>query len=94
MSSTSKGADLDTSTTAAVAIAIDLCDGLASMVQETLSSLPVDKEATLTELQNALVWWKDTVIDQTADLLQEVVKSNNSPGKKRRRTSGQHRTSE
>lgn len=64
------------------------------MVQESLSNLPVDKEATLTELQNALVWWKDTVIDRTADLLQEVIKSNASSGKKRRRTSGQNELSE
>lgn len=73
----------------AVQIAIDLCDGLASMMQESFSTMAVDKEATLTELQNALAWWKDTLIDQTADLLQEVVKSNALPGKKRRRASGE-----
>lgn len=73
---------------AATQIAVDLYDGLASMMQASFSTMPVDKEATLTELQNALAWWKDSLIDQTADLLQEVVRTNALPGKKRRRGSG------
>lgn len=55
------------------------------MVLDNLSVFAVDKEATLEELQTALLWWKDTVVDQTADLLQEIVKLSALPAKKRQR---------
>lgn len=67
------------------ALATELCDTLARMVLDNLSVFAVDKEATLEELQTALLWWKDTVVDQTADLLQEIVKLSALPAKKRQR---------
>lgn len=69
------------------ALATELCDILAMMVLDNFSALAVDTEATLEELKTALSWWKDTVVDHTADLLQEIVKSSVLPGKKRTRAS-------
>lgn len=67
----------------AAALATEVCDSLMTMVLDNLSVFAVDKEATLEELQTALLWWKDTVVDHTADLLQEIVKLSALPPKKR-----------
>jgi hypothetical protein len=73
----------------ASALALQLCEALSSMTHQSLSTLPVNWEATTWDIKQGLQWWQETVDSRLRAIVEQIAASSTaSTEKKRRRPSG------